>query len=128
MDWILQLLVSISIWLLFKESILENAFYTSNGIAYFAYLVGILTALLTFLFMEIIIPNISWWHRSNNKTYDHAHESPLVMTVPLFILAIGSIFSGIFFADYFIGYYKKVRDNAILLTESSLNIFLLRNH
>ncbi len=30
-----------------KESILENAFYASNGIAYFAYLVGILTALLT---------------------------------------------------------------------------------
>ena len=42
------------------------------------------------------------------------------MTVPLFILAIGSIFSGTFFADYFIGYYKKeFWDNAILLTESS---------
>ena len=33
--------------------------------------------------------------RSNNKTYDHAHESPLVMLIPLFLLSIGSIFSGI---------------------------------
>ena len=104
-----------------KESILENAFYTSNGIAYFAYLVGILTALLTaFYSWRLLFLTFHGENRSNNKTFDHAHESPLVMTVPLFILAIGSIFSGIFFADYFIGYYKKeFWDNAILLTESS---------
>ncbi|MDC3112730.1 NADH-quinone oxidoreductase subunit L [Pelagibacteraceae bacterium] len=104
-----------------KESILENAFYASNGIAYFAYLVGILTALLTaFYSWRLLFLTFHGENRSNNKTFDHAHESPLVMTVPLFILAIGSIFSGIFFADYFIGYYKKeFWDNAILLTESS---------
>ncbi|MDC3100922.1 NADH-quinone oxidoreductase subunit L [Pelagibacteraceae bacterium] len=104
-----------------KESILENAFYASNGIAYFAYLVGILTALLTaFYSWRLLFLTFHGENRSNNKTYDHTHESPLVMTVPLFILAIGSIFSGIFFADYFIGYYKKeFWDNAILLTESS---------
>ena len=104
-----------------KESILENAFYASNGLAYFAYLVGILTALLTaFYSWRLLFLTFHGENRSNNKTYDHAHESPLVMTAPLFILAIGSIFSGIFFADYFIGYYKKeFWDNAILLTESS---------
>ncbi len=104
-----------------KESILENAFYASNGIAYFAYLVGILTALLTaFYSWRLLFLTFHGENRSKNKTYDHAHESPLVMTVPLFILAIGSVFSGIFFADYFIGYYKKeFWDNAILLTESS---------
>ena len=104
-----------------KESILENAFYASNGIAYFAYLVGILTALLTaFYSWRLLFLTFHGENRSNNKTYNHAHESPLVMTAPLFILAIGSIFSGIFFADYFIGYYKKeFWDNAILLTESS---------
>ena len=104
-----------------KESILENAFYASNGIAYFAYLVGILTALLTaFYSWRLLFLTFHGENRSNSKTYDHAHESPLVMTVPLFILATGSIFSGIFFADYFIGYYKKeFWDNAILLTESS---------
>ena len=104
-----------------KESILENAFYASNGIAYFAYLVGILTALLTaFYSWRLLFLTFHGENRSKNKTFDHVHESPLVMTAPLFILAIGSIFSGIFFADYFIGYYKKeFWDNAILLTESS---------
>jgi len=104
-----------------KESILENAFYASNGIAYFAYLVGILTALLTaFYSWRLLFLTFHGENRSENKIYDHAHESPLVMTAPLFILAIGSIFSGIFFADYFIGYYKKeFWNNAILLTESS---------
>ena len=104
-----------------KESILENAYYASNGIAYFAYLVGILTALLTaFYSWRLLFLTFHGENRSKNKTYDYAHESPLVMTAPLFILAIGSIFSGIFFADYFIGYYKKeFWDNAILLTESS---------
>ncbi len=104
-----------------KESILENAFYASNGIAYFAYVVGILTALLTaFYSWRLLFLTFHGENRSKNKTYYHAHESPLVMTAPLFILAIGSIFSGIFLADYFIGYYKKeFWDNAILLTESS---------
>lgn len=104
-----------------KESILENAFYASNGIAYFAYLVGILTALLTaFYSWRLLFLTFHGENRSINKTFDHAHESPLVMTAPLLILAIGSIFSGIFFADYFIGYYKKeFWDNALLLTESS---------
>ena len=76
-----------------KESILENAFYASNGIAYFAYLVGILTALLTaFYSWRLLFLTFHGENRSNNKTYDHAHESPLVMTVPLFILAIGLYF------------------------------------
>ena len=32
------------------------------------------------------------------------HESPLVMLLPLFILAIGAIFAGFLFKDLFIGH------------------------
>ena len=104
-----------------KESILENAYYSSNSIAYFAYLVGILTALLTaFYSWRLLFLTFHGDNRSEKKIYNHAHESPYVMTIPLFILAIGSIFSGIFFADYFIGYYKKeFWDGAIILNHSS---------
>ena len=104
-----------------KESILENAYYASNGIAYFAYVVGILTALLTaFYSWRLLFLTFHGDSRSDIKTYEHAHESPYVMTIPLLILAIGSIFSGVFFADYFIGYYKKeFWDSAIILSESS---------
>ena len=104
-----------------KESILENAYYASNGIAYFAYVVGILTALLTaFYSWRLLFLTFHGDSRSDIKTYEHAHESPYVMTIPLLILAIGSIFSGVFFADYFIGYYKKeFWDSAIILSENS---------
>ncbi len=104
-----------------KESILENAYYSSNGIAFFAYIVGILTALLTaFYSWRLLFLTFHGANRSGIETYNKVHESPFVMTIPLFILAIGSIFSGILFADYFIGYYKKeFWDNAIILTQSS---------
>ncbi len=32
--------------------------------------------------------------RMDQKTYNHAHESPISMQIPLFILAIGAIISG----------------------------------
>ncbi len=104
-----------------KESILENAYYTSNNIAYFAYIVGIVTALLTaFYSWRLLFLTFHGENRSEIKIYKNAHESPKVMTIPLFILAIGSIFSGIIFADYFIGYYKKeFWDGAIILSQSS---------
>jgi len=34
---------------------------------------------------------------------EHAHEAPLRMMIPLFILALGSIFVGYFFKDMMIG-------------------------
>ena len=46
--------------------------------------------------------------RSDKKNFDHAHESPLVMTLPLALLAFGSIFMGMFFADYYIGKIQYV--------------------
>ena len=33
----------------------------------------------------------------------HVHESPPVMLVPLFVLAVGALFAGVVFHDYFIG-------------------------
>ncbi len=104
-----------------KESILENAYYASNSFAYFAYIVGILTALLTaFYSWRLLYLTFHGVNRSKKKIYEHAHESPLVMTIPLFILAIGSVFSGMYFADYFTGYYKKeFWDGALILSDSS---------
>ena len=104
-----------------KESILENAYYSSNGIAYFAYIVGILTALLTaFYSWRLLFLTFHGVNRSNKEIFQNVHESPYAMTIPLLILAIGSIFSGMFFSDYFIGYNKKeFWDSAIILAQSS---------
>ena len=87
-----------------KESILENTFYSSSPMATFAYTVGILTALLTaFYSWRLLFMTFHGATRSDRKIFNQAHESPLVMTLPLFFLAIGSIFVGIFFAEFYIG-------------------------
>lgn len=40
--------------------------------------------------------------RGDHHAHDHAHESPAVMTVPLGVLAIGAIFSGmVWYNDFF---------------------------
>jgi NADH-quinone oxidoreductase subunit L len=87
-----------------KESILENAYYSNSSMATFAYSVGILTALLTaFYSWRLLFMTFHGETRSDSKTFDHAHESPLVMTLPLLLLAFGSIFVGMFFANFYIG-------------------------
>ena len=104
-----------------KESILENTFYSSGNLSNFAYIIGIITALLTaFYSWRLLFLTFHGQNRSEIKTFQHAHESPYVMTIPLFILAIGSVFSGIFLSEYFIGYYKKeFWDGALVLTNTS---------
>ena len=92
-----------------KESILENAYYSSSSMATFAYIIGILTALLTaFYSWRLLFMTFHGETRSDKKTFDHAHESPFVMTLPLALLAFGSIFVGMFFADYYIGKIQHV--------------------
>ena len=39
-------------------------------------------------------------NRSDEKTYMLAHESPLVMKLPLIFLSLGTIFSGMLFSDF----------------------------
>ena len=92
-----------------KESILENAYYSNSSMATFAYSIGILTALLTaFYSWRLLMLTFHGKTRSDSKIFDHAHESPLVMTLPLALLACGSIFAGMFFADYYIGKMQYV--------------------
>ena len=92
-----------------KESILENAYFATSSMAQYAYFIGILTALLTaFYSWRLLFMTFHGKNRSSKDLFDHAHESPKVMTVPLLILAIGSIFSGIILSDYFIGTKQDV--------------------
>ncbi len=92
-----------------KESILENAYFASSGIAQYAYIVGILTALLTaFYSWRLLFMTFHGESRAPENIYHQVHESPLVMTFPLAILALGSIFSGMLLSDFFIGNNKEV--------------------
>ena len=106
-----------------KESILENAYFASSFMADFAYVVGILTALLTaFYSWRLLFLTFHGSNKSDANYYSEAHESPLVITLPLFLLAIGSIFVGGFFSEYYIGNFQDVFWNdAIIINHNSHN-------
>jgi NADH-quinone oxidoreductase subunit L len=104
-----------------KESILENAYFSSSSMSQYAYIVGVLTALLTaFYSWRLLFLTFHGETRASKEIYDYVHESPKVMTTPLLILAIGSIFSGMILSDYFIGDKQNVFWNhVIILTQDT---------
>ena len=45
------------------------------------------------------------WQAAFDEVMSYIHESPLTMTIPLFVLAIGAVFSGFIFYDLFVGHH-----------------------
>jgi NADH-quinone oxidoreductase subunit L len=76
-----------------KDAVLGGAF---RGGFWYLWLVGLIAALMTAFYMfRLIFMTFHGKYRGETKVYDHAHESPPSMTIPLIILAIPSIFTGI---------------------------------
>ena len=88
-----------------KDAIIEFAYLRGSTIGYYAAIIGIFTALLTSIYSWRLI--FKTFHGSyNNKKLDikSMHDSPMVMILPLLILAIGAIGAGYLFKDLFIGH------------------------
>ncbi|HJW74995.1 MAG TPA: NADH-quinone oxidoreductase subunit L [Thermoleophilia bacterium] len=76
-----------------KDEILGAAFVHGY---YVVWVVGIVTAFLTALFMfRLIFLTFYGVNRSSEEVQHHIHESPAVMTVPLIILAIPAALLGL---------------------------------
>jgi proton-translocating NADH-quinone oxidoreductase chain L len=88
-----------------KDFILEVAYGKYNLRGHFAYWVGTVTALLT-AFYSFRLVNLVFFNRTNVVNVfvlKGIHELPFGMAVPLMFLCFGSIFSGYFLKDAFIG-------------------------
>ena len=91
-----------------KDAIIEYAYLKDSSLGYYAASIGIFTALLTSIYSwRLLFKTFHGDFNNHSIKIDKIHESPLVMTIPLIILAIGSIFSGFFFKDLFIGFEKS---------------------
>lgn len=78
-----------------KDIILEAA-YAAGGLGNYVFWIGISAAFLTaFYSWRLIIMAFHGRPRASSEVMSHVHESPLVMTIPLLLLAIGALFSGI---------------------------------
>lgn len=89
-----------------KDMILEAAFAGHGWTATYAFVCGILAAFLTaFYSWRLIILTFHGTPRADHHTMEHVHESPLVMLVPLLVLALGALFTGAYFYDDFVGHH-----------------------
>ncbi len=81
-----------------KDEILFKAFeygYDGNGYAWFVWIIGLITALLTaFYMMRSYMLTFEGEERWPNADEVHAHESPATMTIPLWVLGILSVIGG----------------------------------
>jgi NADH-quinone oxidoreductase subunit L len=87
-----------------KDEILNAAWASGTPVGHYAFALGVLAAFLTaFYSWRLIFLTFNGKTRADHHTFDHAHESPNVMLVPLYVLAAGAIFAGMLGAKYFIG-------------------------
>jgi NADH-quinone oxidoreductase subunit L len=89
-----------------KDIMVESAWAAHSGVGQYAFWLGVAAALLTaFYSWRLLLMTFHGEPRADHHTMEHVHESPWVMLVPLFVLAIGATFGGILFYNLFVGHH-----------------------
>ncbi len=87
-----------------KDSILEAAFAAHSDVGQIAYWLGIAGAFMTaFYSARLMFMTFYGQYRGDHHTWDHAHESPAVILIPLYVLAAGAVLSGVVAYPWFVG-------------------------
>ena len=87
------------------SSVASAGFCSGTAVGRYSYCLGIFTAFLTaFYSWRLLIMTFHGKPRADEETMHHVHESPWVMLVPLFVLAIGAIFAGYLAEEWFVGH------------------------
>ena len=100
-----------------KDAIIEVAWASTAPAARYAYWLIVIAAFLTSFYSWRLIFMAFFGRPKDEHAFEHAHESPPVMTGPLLVLAIGALGAGFVFADYFIehGYAEFWRGSLFTL-------------
>lgn len=106
-----------------KDLIIELAYghYSFSGT--YAYILGSITAGLTAFYSFRLISLVFLTVPNGIKTvYLHSHEANLQVIIPLFILALFSIFFGFVFSDLFVGVGSDFFGNSIYINPNNISI------
>jgi NADH-quinone oxidoreductase subunit L len=87
-----------------KDAIIEAAFVGHNPMALYAFICTVGAALLTSFYSWRLIFKTFHGEPHDRRHWRDAHESPMVMLIPLGFLAFGSIFAGLPFKQIFAGH------------------------
>ena len=88
-----------------KDAIIEAAYAGKNSMAVYGFVCTVVAALLTSFYSWRLIFKTFHGKPHDRHHYEEAHESPLVMLIPLAALAAGSILAGWPFYEYFAGHH-----------------------
>ncbi len=89
-----------------KDAIIESAFASGNGFAFWSLVVA--ACFTSFYSWRLMFMTFWGKPRGDAHAHEHAHESPWTMTVPLGVLALGSIFGGMLWYGSFFGDHAKM--------------------
>jgi len=85
-----------------KDAIIESSYASGSG---FAFALLVIAAFCTsFYSWRLAFMTFHGESRADKHTMEHVHESPSVMLVPLYVLALGALAAGFVFKEYFIGH------------------------
>jgi NADH-quinone oxidoreductase subunit L len=84
-----------------KDAIIESAW--AGGSMYGFWLLVVAAAMTSFYSWRLMFLTFFGTARGNKHTHEHAHESPMVMLVPLGVLSLGAVFSGMVWYNSFFG-------------------------
>ncbi len=88
-----------------KDEILYSAIALPNGVSYL-FIVGVLTAMLTAIYTGRMMALTFYGDkRYSHDVEHHLHESPLLMTFPLYVLAFLAAFGGFLGVPHLMGDY-----------------------
>jgi NADH-quinone oxidoreductase subunit L len=90
-----------------KDAIIESSFASHDAFAPLAFWLSIGAAFLTsFYSWRLMFMTFEGKTRADHHTYDHAHDPPMVMAVPLLLLAVGAVFAGGVFYDAMVDHHQ----------------------
>ncbi|WP_299370202.1 NADH-quinone oxidoreductase subunit L [uncultured Tateyamaria sp.] len=88
-----------------KDAVIESAYIGST----FAFWLLVIAALFTsFYSWRLMFLTFYGEARGDKHTHDHAHESPMVMLIPLGVLSLGAMFAGAIWYGSFFGKPNEV--------------------
>ena len=86
-----------------KDAIIEAAYVGKNPMAFYGFICTVAAALLTSFYSWRLIFKTFHGEPHDRKHWRDAHESPMVMLIPLGFLAAGSVLAGLPFKEIFAG-------------------------
>jgi NADH-quinone oxidoreductase subunit L len=87
-----------------KDAIIAAAYAAHTPFGQYGFVMGVVAAFMTsFYSWRLVFMTFHGTSRASEEVQHHIHESPLVMIVPLLVLAAGAVGAGFVFHNYFIG-------------------------